>query len=59
MKLRSYLLLSLLVIALDQVTKYWAEYILRGDVIQVLSWFNFSLAHNTGAAFGFLADHGG
>ena len=43
----------------DQLTKYWAEHILRGDVIEILPWFDFSLVHNTGAAFGFLASYGG
>jgi len=52
--------LTLVVLILDQITKYWAEHILgwtgRVDVLPI---FDFSLAHNTGAAFGFLADAGG
>lgn len=54
-----WLWLSVLLILLDQATKYWAEHILRGDVIRIFSWFDLSLVHNTGAAFGFLNDAGG
>jgi len=51
--------LSLVVIILDQITKYWAEHHLRGDTIDILPIFDFSLVHNTGAAFGFLGQYGG
>ena len=54
-----WLWLSAAVIVLDQLSKYWAEYILRDKVIPVFSWFDFSLVHNAGAAFGFLAGAGG
>ena len=54
-----WLSLSLLVIIFDQLTKYWAEYILRADTIELLPIFDFSLVHNTGAAFGFLGQYGG
>lgn len=54
-----WLWLSLIVLLIDQATKYWAEYILRHDVIPIFSWFDLSLVHNTGAAFGFLAGYGG
>ncbi|MEM7359315.1 MAG: signal peptidase II [Pseudomonadota bacterium] len=54
-----WLWLTALLIVLDQLTKYWAEHILRGDVIEIFSWFDLSLVHNTGAAFGFLNDAGG
>ena len=54
-----WLWLSLVVIAFDQLTKYWAEHILKYDTIEIFSWFDFSLVHNTGAAFGFLAGYGG
>ncbi|MCL4157914.1 UNVERIFIED_CONTAM: hypothetical protein GTU68_024634 [Idotea baltica] len=43
----------------DQLSKYWAEHILRDNVIQIFSWFDFSLVHNKGAAFGFLSQYGG
>ena len=55
----NWLWLSVVVIIFDQLTKYWAEYILREKVIVVFSWFDFSLVHNSGAAFGFLAGAGG
>lgn len=54
-----WLWLSIIVIGLDQITKYWAEHILRDGVIPIFSWFDFSLVHNTGAAFGFLSQYGG
>lgn len=54
-----WLWMSLIVLLIDQVTKYWAEYVLRNDVIPIFSWFDISLVHNTGAAFGFLAGYGG
>lgn len=49
-----WLWLSAVVILLDQLTKYWAEHILGRKVIAIFSWFDLSLVHNTGAAFGFL-----
>lgn len=54
-----WLWLSLLVIILDQASKQWAELVLSRGQIEVLSWFNFTLAYNRGAAFSFLADAGG
>jgi signal peptidase II len=54
-----WLWLSVIVLVLDQASKYWAEHILRHNVIPIFSWFDFSLVHNTGAAFGFLAGYGG
>lgn len=59
MKLKPYLFLSIVLIAIDQATKYWAEHILRLNVVEIFSWFDFSLVHNTGAAFGFLNQAGG
>ena len=55
----AWLWLSVVVILLDQATKYWAEHILRYDVIEILPIFDLSLAHNTGSAFGFLGGLGG
>ena len=53
-------LLSLLVILLDQATKYWASSVLTyGDSLTFLPHFNFTLLHNYGAAFSFLAEQGG
>ncbi len=54
-----WLWLSAFVLLADQLTKYWAEHFLRERVIPVFSWFDFSLVHNTGAAFGFLNQAGG
>jgi len=55
-----WLWLSVTVIVIDQLTKYWAEHILGWhNVISVLPVFDFSLVHNTGAAFGFLGQYGG
>lgn len=52
--------LSLLVVVLDQLSKYWvvasfAEY----EVMKVWPVFNLTLVYNTGAAFSFLSDAGG
>ena len=55
----NWLKLTLLVIVIDQLSKYWAEHILRDGVIQILPVFDLSLVHNTGAAFGFLSQYGG
>ena len=56
----SWLKLSVFALILDQASKYWAEHILGwGSRIDILPVFDLSLAHNTGAAFGFLADAGG
>lgn len=54
-----WLWLTVAVIIVDQASKYWAEHILRYDVIQLLPIFDLSLAHNTGSAFGFLGGLGG
>ncbi len=52
--------LSLLVIVLDQFTKYLAETLLvMHQPVAVLPSFNLMLTYNTGAAFSFLADAGG
>jgi signal peptidase II len=52
--------LALLVVLLDQYTKDLASTTLAyARPEQVFSWFNFTLYHNTGAAFSFLNDAGG
>lgn len=52
--------LSLLVIILDQWTKYIASTSLElYSPVPVFPMFNFTLAHNYGAAFSFLASQGG
>jgi signal peptidase II len=55
-----WLALSLVVIALDQVTKAWARDLLTyGEPIPLLPMLNLTLAFNPGAAFNFLSDAGG
>ena len=48
------------VLLLDQWSKYWASTSLTyREPVPLTSWFDLLLAHNTGAAFSFLADAGG
>ena len=55
-----WLWLSVVVIALDQLTKIVAAASLDlHESVVVMPLFNFTLAHNTGAAFSFLSDAGG
>jgi signal peptidase II len=55
-----WLAVSAAVLAADLATKAWASRAFAlGDVREVLPFFNLVLAHNTGAAFSFLADAGG
>ncbi len=55
-----WLWLSVLFLILDQVTKYWvATHMQLGSSIEILPVFNFTYAHNYGAAFSFLGDAGG
>ena len=55
-----WLLIAVIIIALDQWTKILATNELRYSTpVEVLSFFNLTLQHNTGAAFSFLADAGG
>ncbi len=55
-----WLALSALVILLDQISKYFiASAFQLYESSPVFSWFNLVLAHNTGAAFSFLADKPG
>lgn len=52
--------LAVLVVLLDQYTKGLASSALDyGRPVEVFSWFNLTLQHNTGAAFSFLSDAGG
>jgi signal peptidase II len=55
-----WLWISLLVIVLDQLSKLWIERAMAlGDSFAVLPVLDIVRAHNTGAAFSFLADAGG
>ncbi len=52
--------LSLLVLVLDQLSKAWASDTLTFGIPETfLPYFNFTLLHNYGAAFSFLANAGG
>ncbi len=55
-----WLWLSLVVLALDQVTKYLASAkLVLHQPIEILPMLNLTLMHNYGAAFSFLSDHSG
>jgi signal peptidase II len=59
MKKWPWLVLSLIIVILDQATKYWAGTVLIPyDSSSVFSMVNFTLAFNTGAAFSFLSTAG-
>ena len=52
--------LSLFIIIIDQLTKYWAvSNVSFAEPIAVMPYLNWTLAYNYGAAFSFLADMGG
>ena len=51
-----WLIISALVIALDQATKYWiSQSLAPGASVPVAPFFNLVLTYNTGAAFSFLS----
>src|ERR671926_27867 len=51
-----WLWISVLVVVVDQATKWMASAWLEPNApYPLLSWFNFNLTHNTGAAFSFLS----
>ncbi|KTD82931.1 signal peptidase II [Legionella waltersii] len=56
MKKWYWFLISLLVILIDQVTKYWAgTHLVPYKPMPIMPLLNFTLAYNTGAAFSFLS----
>jgi signal peptidase II len=58
--MRRWLLLSVVVVVIDQATKWWVKSILYEDeYIPISSFLNLVLAYNEGAAFSFLNDAGG
>lgn len=58
--MRKWLLVALVVIVADHLTKFWVSSTLDyQQAIPVLPFFSLVLVHNTGAAFSFLADAGG
>jgi signal peptidase II len=59
MKIGLWYVIAALIIVLDQQSKGWASETLEYSPMVFTSFFNFTLAHNYGAAFSFLADAGG
>lgn len=63
MKIKSLLIwygIAVAIVVLDQISKAWAESVLAGgQVIVLTSFFRLELAYNTGAAFSLLYDAGG
>lgn len=52
--------LSVLILALDQISKIWVQAVLSPyEEVIVLPFFSWILVYNTGAAFSFLSDAGG
>lgn len=52
--------IAVVVIVLDQLTKYWIHQTLAyGQTIEMLPFFNLVLVYNPGAAFSFLSDQPG
>lgn len=51
-----YLLISVVVVVVDQVTKYWVSATLQGDgdIVVIRGFLNFSYTENQGIAFGML-----
>jgi signal peptidase II len=59
-KLAPWYALALLLVVLDQLTKYWVSASFGyGEARAVTGFFNLVLTHNQGAAFSFLAAAGG
>jgi signal peptidase II len=55
-----WLLWAAVLIGIDQFTKQWIlSFYEYGDWTPITGFFNIVRAHNTGAAFSFLAEHGG
>lgn len=55
-----WLVWALVLIVIDQLTKQWIlSFYEYRDWTPITSFFNIVRAHNTGAAFSFLAEHGG
>lgn len=59
-KLWPWLLLSFLVVIIDQLSKYWVIMHCQPDEpVKILPFLNFTLAYNRGAAFSFLTNADG
>lgn len=60
LRMLPWLLVALVVVALDQITKHWMQQALAfGRVTEVLPFLNLVLVYNPGAAFSFLSDQPG
>ncbi len=60
LKRRHYLMITVLILLLDQFTKYLAvQYLSLGRSLPVFWGFDLALRYNTGAAFSFLAEASG
>lgn len=60
LRLSHWLALAALVVVLDQLTKLWiVERFALGGGLRITGFFDLVRAHNTGAAFSFLANAGG
>jgi len=58
--LKGWLVIAVLIILLDQVSKIWiSNHFLYGESVPVTQFFNLVLVHNSGAAFSFLSSAGG
>ena len=58
--MRKWLLLSAVIVAADQLTKYIAvQFLAAGKVVTVTPFFNLVLVYNSGAAFSILSDAAG
>lgn len=54
------LLLATIIVVLDQLTKYWATaWLIYAEPVAIMPGLNFTLLHNTGAAFSLLSDASG
>ena len=52
--------ISVLVVVLDQLTKYWvSQWLVPGESVAVIPFFNLALTYNTGAAFSFMSQASG
>lgn len=59
-KMFKWLVITVVIIILDQITKYFAlQELLLHQAVHIFPGFNLTLMHNTGAAFSFLSQAGG
>jgi signal peptidase II len=55
-----WLILSIVIVALDQITKFYAvQFLILYESKHIYNGFNLTLMYNRGAAFSFLSDAGG